>query len=240
MRTCAVILSVSLAGTVAADPNVTFSFASDTAGGGPVPNTFRGEAGNGIVNTFRVPTGLLADDVNGPLPTLNFSTARFYADFDFSLDSTAVLGSGQVLRIYSLDGTFSFDNGSLMSVQLENAVFTVLGDANSWGSAGSIQASSIAGSTVTYSWNGPSQPAYNLFDGAVTQSMTDAAFTLTNITSFSANGTIQGVDVDPQTGLPISKWQSEGSYSGSAFFVPAPASAALISLAGLTLARRRR
>lgn len=240
MRSCAVILSASLAGGAAADPNVTFSFASDTAGGAPVPNTFRGDAGSGIVETFRVPVGLLADDVNGPLPTLNFSTARFYADFEINLDTTVTLGTGQVLRAYTLNGTFSFDFGDLMFVELENAVFTVFGDSDSWGSSGSIQASSIAGSTVTYSWNGPSQPAYNLFEGAVTQSMTDAAFTLTNITSFTANGTAQGVDVNPQTGLPISKWQSEGSYSGSAFFVPAPASAALIGLAGLTLARRRR
>lgn len=237
MRLGAIVLLTLAAGTAGAEPNVTFSFASDTASNGP---TFRGDAGSGIVEIARLPVGLLADDANGPLPTLDFSDARFYADFQFSLDSTVTLGSGQVLRAYTLSGTFSFDNGSLMQVDLQNALFTVLGDADSWGSSGSIQASSIAGSTVTYTWNGASEPAYNLFQGAVTQSMTDAAFSLTNISSFSANGTIPGVDVDPQTGLPTSKWQSEGSYSGSAFFVPTPGSFIATTLGVMALGRRRR
>ena len=70
--------------------------------------------------------------------------------------------------------------------------------------------------------------------------MTDAAFTLTNLLSFSNDATQPGVPLDPQTFLPAEKWQSEGSYSGSAFFIPAPASLAMLGAGGLIAARRRR
>ena len=49
-----------------------------------------------------------------------------------------------------------------------------------------------------------------------------------------------GVAIDPQTGLPIATWRSEGSYSGSATFVPTPGAAALAGLGLVTVSRRRR
>lgn len=240
MRSYAIGVSVLVAAGAAAEPNVTFSFASDTASGPATAQTFRGEAGSGVVEISRSRVGLLADDANGPLPTLDFDDTLFYADFQLTYDSSVTLGTGQTLHAYRLDGTFRFDAVSTMSVAIENGVFTSLGDADSWGSTATIQASSIAGSTVTYTWDRESYPAYNLFQGVSTSDMTDASFTLTNLLSFTAGGTKPGVDLDPQTLLPDEKWQSEGSYSGSAFFIPAPATLAMLGAGGVIAARRRR
>ncbi len=237
MRSCAIGLSVVVAAGAAAEPSVTFSFASDVNSDGP---TFRGDSGNGVVDTLRNPLGLLVDDANGPLPTLSFDDTRFYADFQLTHDSSILLGTGQTLHTYRLDGSFRFDAVRTMRVDIENGLFTALGDSNSWGSSATIQASSDSGSTVTYTWQRESYPAYSLFQGASTQDNTDASFTLTNLLSFTANGTAPGVDLDAQTFLPSEKWQSEGSYSGSAFFIPAPASVVMLGLGGAVAARRRR
>lgn len=220
-----------------AQPSVTFSFASDVNSDGP---TFRGDSGNGVVETVRNPLGLLVDDANGPLPTLSFDDTRFYADFQLTYDSSVNLGTGQTLHAYRLDGVFRFDAVQTMTVEIVNGLFTSLGDATSWGSSASIQANSDAGSTVTYTWQRESYPAYSLFQGASTQENTDASFTLTNLLSFTDNGTQAGVTLDSQTFLPTQKWQSEGSYSGSAFFIPAPASIVMLAAGGVVAARRRR
>ncbi len=237
MRPCAISMSMLFAAGAAAEPSVTFSFASDVNSDGP---TFRGDAGGGVVDTVRNPLGLLVDDANGPLPTLSFDDTKFYADFQLTHDSSITLGTGQMLHTYRLDGSFRFDAVQTMSVEIENGLFTALGGAATWGSSASIQASSEAGSTVTYTWERESYPAYNLFTGLSTQQNTDASFTLTNLLSFTAFGTEPGVDLDPQSFLPNEKWQSEGSYSGSAFFIPAPASVALLGAGGLIATRRRR
>ncbi|MEO1585359.1 MAG: hypothetical protein AAFR96_12420 [Planctomycetota bacterium] len=231
---------LALAGNAAAQPNVTFSFASDTASGPAVAQTFRGEAGSGVVEIFRSRVGLLADDANGPLPTLEFDDTLFYADFQLTYDSSTTLGTGQTLHAYRIDGTFRFDAVTTMTVDIVDGLFTSLGGADSWGSTATIQASSTAGSTVTYTWDRESFPEYNLFEGESSQTLTDASFTLSNLLSFTADATQPGVMLDPQTFLPAEKWQSEGSFSGSAFFVPAPASVAVACVGGLIAARRRR
>ncbi len=240
MRLGAVVLLTLTAGIASAEPNVTFSFASDVASNEP---TFEGGAGNGIISNSRVPTDLFVDDANGPLPTLTYDT-RFYVDFTMSTIGSTVLPSGQVLHSYSIDGTFRFlggGDGQVMTVDVSDGVLTALGDATSWGSTATIQASSLAGSTVTYTWQNADQPAYNLFDNAVTSSMTDAAFTLTNILSFPNGGAgVSGVQINPGSGLPAVAWESEGSYSGSAFFVPAPGTAMIAGLGLAALGRRRR
>ena len=128
-----------------------------------------------------------------------------------------------------------------MTVTIEDGVFTALGYEFSWGTTATIQASRLTGSTVTYEWMTDDRPAYNLFDGAITSDMTDAAFTLTHLQSFTAGGQpTPGVALNPGTGLPTEDWQSEGSYSGSAFFIPSPGSVVLVTAAGVGLIRRRR
>lgn len=195
------------------------------------------------ISSGRTPTvpDLLVDDANGPLPTLVYEHTRFAVDFTLTSLGAATLPTGQVLHSYSVDGTFTFWLPAVMSASIESGILTVLGDANSWGSSATIQASSLAGSNVTYNWNTDDQPAYNLFNGASTSEMTDVAFTLSNITSFPGGPTtISGVTIDPQTGLPNMTWQSEGSFSGSAFFVPAPGTAMIAGLGLAALGRRRR
>lgn len=240
MRLGAIVLLTLSAGVAAAEPNVTFSFASDVASSVP---TFEGEANTGVIANSRVPTNLFVDDANGPLPTLQFDT-RFYVDFQMTHSGSFNLPSGQVLHTYAIDGNFEFlggGDGQVMRVDVTGGVLTALGDATSWGSTATIQASSIAGSTVAYTWQNADQPGYGLFDNATTGDMTDAAFTLTNIFSFPAvGGSVAGVPINPQTGLPSLAWESEGSYSGSAFFVPAPGSVLVSALGVAVLGRRRR
>ena len=240
MRLGAVVLLTLTAGIASAEPNVTFSFASDVASNEP---TFEGGAGNGIISNSRVPTDLFVDDANGPLPTLTYDT-RFYVDFQMTFSGSFNLPGGQVLHTYAIDGNFRFlggGDGQVMTVDVSDGVLTALGDANGWGSTATIQASSIAGSTVNYTWQNATQAAYGLFMGVSSSDMTDAAFTLTNIFSFPAGAAgVPGVTIDAQTGLPNVAWESEGSYSGSAFFVPAPGTAMITGLGLAALGRRRR
>ncbi len=231
------LAAITMTATTASAQNVSFSFASDTASEQP---SFRGFADSGVMNTGRIATDLLVDDANGPLPTLEYDT-RFYNDFTLTTVGSTLLPSGQYLHTYSIDGSFRFQGVTVMTVTIEDGVFTALGDEFSWGSTATIQASSLAGSTVTYEWMTDDQPAYNLFDGAITSDMTDAAFTLTRLLSFPDGGQeTPGVALNPGTGLPTDNWQSEGSYSGSAFFIPTPGSALLVTAAGIGLVRRRR
>lgn len=236
MRLGAIVLLSMAAGTASAQ-NVTFSFASDVASAVP---TFEGQANNGVIDNVRVPTNLFVDDANGPLPTLEYDTS-FYVDFQMDYTGSFNLPGGQVLHTYGINGSFRFQASTVMSVDITDGVLTALGDANGWGSTATIQASSISGSGVTYNWQAADQAPYNLFGGSSTSDMTDAAFTLTNIFSFPAGaGGVAGVTIDAQTGLPNVAWESEGSYSGSAFFVPAPGTAIIAGLGIATLGRRRR
>lgn len=236
MRLGAIVL-LTLSAGIASGQNVTFSFASDVAGDEP---TFIGEAGTGVIENLRVDTGLFVDDANGPLPTLGFDTS-FYVNFQMTYSGSFNLPGGQVLHTYAIDGAFEFLSSPTMRATITGGVLTSLGTAGSWGSTATIQASSLSGGTVSYEWLGDDQPAYNLFTGAITSDLTDAAFTLSNILSFPAGGAgAPGVTIDPQTGLPNVAWSSEGSYSGSAYFVPAPGAVTIAGLGIASLARRRR
>lgn len=231
------IAALTLTATTASAQNVTFSFASDTATEQP---TFAGTADDGLMSNSRVRTDLLVDDANGPLPTLEYNTS-FYNDFELTTVGSTLLPSGQYLHTYKINGSFRFQAETVMSVTIEGGVLTALGDEFNWGSTATIQASSLAGSTVTYDWMTGDQPAYNLFNGSSASVMTDAAFTLTNLISFPDTGPVtNGVAINPGSGLPTHDWQSEGSFSGSAFFIPAPGSALLVTAAGIGLLRRRR
>ncbi len=236
MRLGAIVV-LSMSAGIASGQNVTFSFASDVST--EVPQ-FRGGANDGTISSVRIPTRLLVDDANGPLPTLEYNE-RFYSGFTLTHKDSTMLPSGQYVHTYGIDGGFSIDALSVMHVNIENGILTALGDENSWGSTATIQASSSAGSTVTYGWEAADEPDYNLYRFQTTSELTDAAFTLTNIMSFPDVGIpINGANLNPQTMLPEIEWQSEGSYSGSAFFVPAPGSIAAMSIVGVGLTRRKR
>ena len=236
MRLGAIVVLAMSAG-IAGGQNVSFSFASDTASEQP---TFRGSAGDGHMHLGRVRTDLLVDDANGPLPTLEYDTL-FYHDFELTTIGATLLPSGQFLHMYSINGSFRFRGSTVMNVTVLDGVFTSLGDEDSWGTTATIQGSSLAGSTVTYQWMTDDQPAYNLFNGDSTSDMTDFAFTLTNLQSFPDVGVVTpGVILNPQTGLPGLAWQSEGSFSGSAFFVPTSGAVSVLGIAGAGLYRRKR
>jgi hypothetical protein len=236
MRLGAIVVLTLSAGT-ACGQNVTFSFASDTDSENP---TFKGSAGDGHMHHNRVNTDLKVDDANGGLPTLDFDT-KFYHDFELTTIGSTLLPSGQYLHTYEINGSFSFQASVVMEVTITDGVFTSLGDEDNWGTTATIQASSNAGSGVSYHWMGDDLPAYNLFNDATTSVGTDAAFTLTNLMSFPDVGLgVPGVELNQQTGLPAFSWQSEGSYSGSAFFVPAPSALSLLGLSCMGFVRRKR
>src|SRR5690606_2997883 len=107
MRLGAIVLLTLSAGVAAAEPNVTFSFASDVASSVP---TFVGEANTGVIDNIRVPTNLFVDDANGPLPTLEYDTS-FYVDFQMIYAGPVNLPGGQVLHTYTLSGNFQFLGG---------------------------------------------------------------------------------------------------------------------------------
>ncbi|MEL6498620.1 MAG: hypothetical protein AAF937_11380 [Planctomycetota bacterium] len=237
MRFCAIGVSMAFATGTLAQANVTFSFASDTQSSA---TTFSG----GGVNLRQ--TGdegarleLLADDANGPLPTLVFET-DFFADLSIEFIDSVPLPSGAVSRIYSLSGSFNFNDAAtgapLLRAELSSGLLTSIGTDDRWGSTASIEASSVIDAATSYTWLGESIPAYNLFESSKS-TFADASFTLSNILdSFG----VAGVDLVSSSQTPVDGWSSEGSYSGSAFFIPAPASAALLAAGGAFAGRRRR
>jgi hypothetical protein len=210
-----------------------FSFASDND---HTSWTFRG-IGNNVRDAQDGvdPQVLLIDDNNGVLPPLAMNL-DFNADFIIGYLASVPLGGGTFVHNYSLNGNFSFvDAGgnAVLTCLVRDGSLTAIGGAASWFSTATLQGNDNPFGAVTYTWNGPANPAYGLFPG---QSIgpDDAAFTLTVLNSPGV-----GVPLD-QGHLPSQQWFSEGSYSGSAFFVPAPGAAALLGLGGLVVARRRR
>jgi len=210
-----------------------FSFASDNDSNSW---TF---AGNGAsVRDAQDPTDvltLLVDDDNGPLPTLAFSV-EFEANFRLTYLGSVAMGGGRFIHNYSLDGTFSFlsaaDNSPVLTGTVSNGAFVALGDQGNWYSTANIQGNDGLGGTMSYSWDAAALPAgYNVTQG-LSLGADDMAFTLTML-----NGGGPGVSLG-QDHLPALSWSSEGSFSGST--VPGAPGAAVLALAGLAVARRRR
>ncbi|MEL7483266.1 MAG: hypothetical protein AAFN41_02825 [Planctomycetota bacterium] len=237
MRACAIGVSVLFASASFAQANVTFSFASDTQS---MQSTF---SGGGVLLRQDGVDGarleLLADDANGPLPTISFDTI-FFADLTLDFVDSVSLPGGSLTRVYEVNGTFGFNDADTGQPLLEAVVSTgslsSLGTDDRWGSSASIEASSVIDKTTSYTWLGDSIPAYNLFQGAES-SFADASFTLTNILDSLG---VPGVELRGSSQLPQGSWTSEGSYSGSAFFIPTPASGVLLAAAGAVATRRRR
>ncbi|MCA9288173.1 MAG: hypothetical protein KDA05_06295 [Phycisphaerales bacterium] len=210
----------------------TFSFASDT---NHTDFTFAGFGSNvSDANDPTDPVTLLVDDTNGPLPALEFDV-EFDADFEIGYVSSVMVAPGIFTHNYSLNGSFAFSNlsGTILTVNITDGALIALGGQASWGSTDTILGSDNPGS-VEYIWSGGDLPAYGVFNGT-SVGIDDASFTLTFLQSAMASGVGLGTDM-----LPNDEWQSEGSYSGTAFFVPAPGATALLGLSALVAARRRR
>jgi hypothetical protein len=218
----------------------TFSFASDVD---HTSWTFTGVGA--LVNAALDPGNpqtLLVDDDNGPNPALTFAV-EFRANMVLQHAASVPLGGGQVFHIYNVaaapEGPSSFgfylpDGSPLLTAVFNNGVFRNVGGAGFWGTGANFSASDLSGS-VTYTWFGPDLPQYGLFNGQSSVGLDDAAFTFSNINS----GQGPGVALN-DANYPGAPWSSEGSYSGTAHFVPAPGTLALLGLGGLISARRRR
>jgi hypothetical protein len=232
MRTA--LASALIAIAAGAAQAATFSFASDT---NPSDFTFAGAGGE--VRDAQDPTDpvvLLVDDSNGPLPAISFNV-EFEAEFDIDYVNSAQVAPGVYTHSYALNGTFSFRQAGndLLRGTITDGAMVALGGGVSWGSTGTILGSDDPGS-VEYTWLGADLPAgYGVFNGT-SVGIDDAAFTLTFLQSALGSG----VSLHPITLLPLGEWTSEGSFSGTAFFVPAPGSITLLGAAGLAGSRRRR
>jgi uncharacterized protein (TIGR03382 family) len=220
-----------------------FSFRSDDNHRGW---TFQG-VGNIITASAQLDAyQLLVDDHNGPLAPLQFDV-RMQAEFEIT--PTGVVNVfGTTLHTYALNGGFTFrdwnTNLPLLIVGVQNGAMTSLGTPIAWGASGNLQGSDVfvpqaGGSSVTYNWFGPDLPGYQVFAGT-SIGIDDFGFTLTSIVSASTTGLpVTGTPLD-RFGLPLVPWVSEGSFSGTAYFVPTPGAMALAGLGGAALLRRRR
>ncbi len=203
--------------------------------------------GNGLTITDGMgpndPVTLVIDDDNGPLPALSVS-CRFDANFSLTTVGSLPIGGGQFSHNYSADGSFSLTDivsgVTLLTVNVQDGLFASLGQQFAWGSTASIQASTVAGSSVNMIWGGASLPGYGLVPGPL-GTPADISFALSSVnTNGSIPYTFQGLGVPfaPGSGVPTQPWFAEGSFSGSS--VPAPGAAGLLAMAGLLAARRRR
>lgn len=225
----------------AAQGVTTFSFASDSDNAN---FTWRGtgsniQNGNSDGNQLT----LVIDDGNGPAPALTYNVS-FFAGFSISSTGSIPAGGGRFLHTYGVNasaneaaGSFEFRTASgdvLLSATIVAGSFSALGTQGAWGTAAGLAATDNATAQVEYVWNGPDLPAYGLFHGAHSQGIDDAAFTFTYLQNAAG---APGVGLDSE--LP-GQWFSEGSYSGTANFIPTPGAMALLGLGGLAMARRRR
>lgn len=232
MRTTT-LSALALAISAGAANAATFSFASDS---NQTDFTFAG-VGNSVTDAQDPtdPVVLLLDDNNGPAPALSYNV-EFDASFTITHVASNQVAPGVFTHAYALNGSFTFSQGgsALLKVSIADGALIALGQQATWGSTDTILGSDDPGS-VEYEWFGGDLPAYGVYNG-VSIGTDDAAFTLT----FLQTALGSGVALNPQTMLPDVRWNSEGSYSGTAFFVPAPGAIALTALAGLVASRRRR
>lgn len=242
MKTVALGL-VSLVLAASSAQATTFSFASDSDNSAFTWAGLRNAITNGSSPLSNSIT-LVIDDENGPAPSLTYSVA-FNANFQISFANSTAVGGGRFLHAYDVNASvpegaaqFSFvnpDGSTLLTATFTGGSLSALGTQNAWGTTGGVDATDITGQ-VTYTWFGPDLAAYGLFSGQSSVGTDDATFTLTNLQTVGGGA---GVTLG-SGGLPGANWVSEGSFSGTARFVPAPGAMVLMGLGGLVMARRRR
>lgn len=236
----ALMMAAVLAAAGSAQAVTTFSFASDTD---PSQFTFGG-SGTSVGNATPPPlVTLTVGNGNSGESALTFDV-EFRTNFSLSF-LASVNQPGGTLHLYDIVGTdgqapsFGFflpgTNTALLTATFEGGIFRNLGTPTAWGTGGDASSSDITGQ-VTYTWQGASNAAFGLVQGASSQGVDDVVFTLTNIQNAQSN--TPGVQLNGN--FPGQAWVSEGSYSGTANFVPAPGAAALLGLGGLMVGRRRR
>jgi len=242
--TAAIVLA-SMAGAANA---TLFSFASDNAN--HTAFTFIGK-GNVIQAAPQDnPTFLFADDDNGPLPPLSGAT-RFVADMRINFLASVPLGGGNFIHNYALsggDGPFDFGwvdfqtGAPLLTAKIRGSghAETAVGPAFGWGSTATLQGADSESANVVYTWWGEDLPAYGLYKGE-SVGHDDFSFTLTWLQHDGVLGVpLVSDDAAGDFKLPATTWISEGSFSGTAHFVPTPGAMALLGLGGLVAGRRRR
>lgn len=225
---CRTLALLSIGCFTASSNAALFSFASDN------DHTSWTFTGGGVsTRDAQDPTDpqvLLVDDHNGPLPPIPFGT-EFEADFTIAYLTSVPMGGGAFTHNYSVSGTFSFLDAQgdvLLSATMASGELSVVGSALTWFSTAGIQSSDIV-----YTWNGAPMIAYDLLPGN-SIGPDDAAFTLSFLGLDGAD-----VPINPNTHLPDEGWTSEGSFSGTSRFIPAPGFA-VMALGGLAVLRRRR
>lgn len=255
----AFVLSAMSALALAGSAQATlFSFASDDDSGA---FTFRGTAAAG--NTFNIRNGsdplsntvtLRVDDNNGSRPTALFSVG-FRANINAQYQGTIGMMGSQQTHAYSITGTFAFvdrtSGADLLLCSFTSTatpgLLSIGGRDTTWGTGGSaLNSDSASGVSTAVTWTATAAfftlaagQSINLADyglaGLTTAAGDDFAFTLTALNALGG-----AVPIDPVTRLPTAAFQSEGSMSGTANFVPAPGTLGLLGAAGLASIRRRR
>lgn len=216
-----------------------FSFASDTTNNSW---TFTGNGANVANGTG--PTDFVTlniDDNNGAQPTIAVSTV-FVANYNLTYVASIPLGGGTFSHNYLGSGSFSFTDAAagttLLTINFTNALFTARGGQNSWFSTAALQGEDGNGGTVTMNWSGANLPAYGITPGVIGGGNFGFSHTALNSSgalpySGQSPGRALGANM-----LPSGQWWSEASFSATN--VPASGSIALLGLAGLVAARRRR
>jgi MYXO-CTERM domain-containing protein len=225
-----------------------FSFASDNAN--HTAFTFIGKGSSIAAAPQDNPTILYVDDNNGPLAPI-FGPTRFVADLRISFLASVPLGGGNFIHNYALSGGGgAFDFGwvdfatgaPILTAKIRGTghAETAVGPAFGWGSTATLQGADSQDADVVYTWWGDDLPAYGLYKGD-SVGHDDFSFTLTWLQHDGILGVpLDSDDASPDFKLPATTWISEGSFSGSANFVPTPGAIALLGLGGLVAGRRKR
>lgn len=247
---CAALVLAGAAGSAQA---TLFSFASDMNSNA---YTFGGSAGGGgsdgkfTITDFSRPNtfSLHVDDDNGPMNTVMIPVefrAALSADNGIS---TQIFGT-LYQHTYRVSGTFGFyDAGgnALLTVIIGSAnpaILTVPGSQTAWASSGAVLGADsfadityVATSALVTALGGTATAAqYGIVVGpdgtGSSVGPDDFGF---DLSALNAGAMGLSVAIDPVSKAPTTAWRSESSYSGSVSGgIPTPASAALMSIAGL-------
>ena len=244
LRTTTTTALLAVAGLTAATNAGIFSFASDNSDQSwtftlaPMGNHFA------IVDQteYTDPTILLIDDANGILEPLQYEV-DFNLHADITYISSSPIGGGKFIHSYVLGTAYAgwyTSNGPILEMTFDDSIITVVGDEFGWDTAGSLFGSD-AWADVQYT-SYIDEPDYGMYEGEAIGPQ-DFGFSLTMLNtsgSIPYDYSSPGATLDPQTMLPTEDVFAEASFSGSAQFIPAPSTAALLLGAGLFGTRRRR